>query len=204
MPKINTVASFWSTIDRNGPIPAYAPNLGPCWIWKGYIHPSGYGRLMYQSRYVQSHIFAYQLTVGPIPNGLHLDHLCRVRACANPTHLEPVTSAENSRRGSLAYTHCRRAGHEFTPDNIKLVNGHRTCWTCGNEVRAAWKRRKRRERGLIEPPRGEAHPNARLTEARVREIRADSGTCTALGEKYGVSRSTIDLVRRRKVWAWLI
>lgn len=71
-------------IDENG-----------CWIWKGYVAKHGYG---YQGR-VPAHRAVYIEHRGVIPPGLDLDHLCRVRACVNPDHLEPVTRAENLRRG---------------------------------------------------------------------------------------------------------
>lgn len=70
-----------------------------CWLWTGTIAPNGYGYFAIKGRSQQAHRVAYELLVGPIPDGLDLDHLCRVRACVNPDHLEPVTRSENNRRG---------------------------------------------------------------------------------------------------------
>jgi HNH endonuclease len=81
-----------------------------CWIWTGAIQPAseskrghgttagGYGRFHDGQRLVQAHRFSYELHVGPIPLGLVVDHLCGVRACVNPAHLEPVTHLVNTRR----------------------------------------------------------------------------------------------------------
>jgi|SRR5882762_3651907 len=74
-----------------------------CWEWSGYINKKGYGEI-YLGRNKQSalaHRFFYKLDKGEIPPGLQLDHLCRVRHCCNPNHLEPVTNAVNTRRGLL-------------------------------------------------------------------------------------------------------
>jgi hypothetical protein len=68
--------------------------LTPCWIWAKGFYSDGYG----QRRHQRAHRWMYEQIVGPIPEGLTLDHLCRVKACVNPDHLEPVTSAENVRR----------------------------------------------------------------------------------------------------------
>lgn len=79
---------FWSNVDK--------ASAAPCWIWIGYRHPtSGYGR----HRNRQAHRVVYEKLVGPIPEGLVLDHLCRVRECVNPDHMDPVTDRENLRRG---------------------------------------------------------------------------------------------------------
>lgn len=69
-----------------------------CWIWTGSKGEDGYGSVRYRRRVWRAHRAAYTILVGPIPAGLELDHLCRVRACVNPAHLEPVTGEENIRR----------------------------------------------------------------------------------------------------------
>jgi hypothetical protein len=70
-----------------------------CWIWTGAVTSRGYGSVSYERRIWSSHKLAYVLLVGPVPDGLTLDHLCLIKRCCNPSHLEPVTNAENIRRG---------------------------------------------------------------------------------------------------------
>lgn len=73
-----------------------------CWLWSGAVSTNGYGRIgVGGSRLEQAHRVAYEIHVGPIPEGLHIDHLCRNRLCVNPAHLEAVTQAENNRRATL-------------------------------------------------------------------------------------------------------
>jgi hypothetical protein len=74
----------------------------PCWIWVKHINEWGYGVKSIDSKPKAAHRVYYEQHVGPIPSGLQLDHLCRVRECVNPSHLEPVTAAENSRRSNAA------------------------------------------------------------------------------------------------------
>lgn len=69
-----------------------------CWIWQGAPGKNGYGRMSIGDRLQYVHRLSYEHHVGPIPDGLTIDHLCRVRMCINPEHLEPVTFAENTRR----------------------------------------------------------------------------------------------------------
>lgn len=127
---------FWLKVDKNGLIPAERPELGPCWTWTAQINNQGYAVLGVASRPAAAHRFAYQLLVGPIPEGLHLDHLCRNRGCVNPSHLEPVTCRENLLRGNthaamnVAKTHCPH-GHEYTTENTGTYKGSRYCRTCG-------------------------------------------------------------------------
>lgn len=72
-----------------------------CWLWLAATNQNGYGTFSHESRPCKAHRFAYELLVGPIPEGLVLDHLCRVRNCVNPSHLEPVTQVENLRRARV-------------------------------------------------------------------------------------------------------
>jgi hypothetical protein len=106
-----------------------------CWLWKLATNPKGYGILNNRrSRNSLAHREFYEHFVGEIPEGLQLDHLCRVRRCVNPGHLEPVTHEENQRRGvgpwgSITITHCPR-GHEYTPENTLPTRNSRRCLTC--------------------------------------------------------------------------
>lgn len=121
-----------------------------CWFWQGYKTKGGYGTVYHAGRnnYL-AHRWSYEHFIGPIPDGLHIDHLCGHRDCLNPFHMEPVTLTENVLRGSgrtavnARKTHCKH-GHEFTPENTHVrAGGGRSCRTC----RAEWEKnyRERRE-----------------------------------------------------------
>jgi hypothetical protein len=129
---------FWPKVNKD------APN--GCWEWTAFLLRGGYGQFVFRdgsTKLIRSHRFAYELLVGPIPDGLVLDHLGRNRACVNPDHLEPVTNAENIARGSRAtQTHCKR-GHELSPENLLATTKYRRCRICNalHQIRA------HRERG---------------------------------------------------------
>ena len=115
---------FWSKVSGGG--------FTECWEWTGYVAPGGYGRINVNGTPKVAHRVAYELMVGPIPEGLDLDHLCRNRACVNPYHLDPVTRQVNLRRSPrVQVTHCP-AGHPYAGDNLLLDNGKRKCRTCVN------------------------------------------------------------------------
>lgn len=109
---------------------------GFCWLWTAATQRDGYGRFgLTHDHIVQAHRFAYERLVGPIPDGMELDHLCRVRRCVNPDHLEVVTHAENMQRGIHSNSlklRCLR-GHEYTTHS----GGKRYCNTCRKERYAA-------------------------------------------------------------------
>lgn len=120
-----------------------------CWIWTGARSPTGYGRIRGgdgSSGAWLVHRLAYTLLVGPIPDDLTIDHLCRVRACCNPDHLEPVPHRENVLRGEgitareARLTECIH-GHPFDEANTYHYKGQRHCKTCRRERLRAWRRR---------------------------------------------------------------
>lgn len=111
-----------------------------CWVWGRSITDKGYGTITGEGgANLKAHRVAYELTRGPIPTGLELDHLCRNRACINPEHLEPVSHRENVLRGmaptsaNAVKTHCPR-GHEYDAKNTRQTNtGGRRCRACHRE-----------------------------------------------------------------------
>lgn len=108
-----------------------------CWKWTASLNSNGYGQLWDPEvgRARGAHRIVYEMMVGPIPDGLTLDHLCRNRTCVRPDHLEPVTNRENILRGEspsashAKKTHCPR-GHEYTPENTYQYARGRQCRTC--------------------------------------------------------------------------
>lgn len=127
-----------------------------CWEWQGR-RQGNYGRIGGGGFHVLAHRLAYQLVVGPIPDGLDIDHLCFNPPCVNPFHLEPVTRSENSRRRHARQTHCH-AGHPLTPGNyyetVRKKWGMRQCILCSRR-RAAKQRALRQAKA--ETRQGENH-----------------------------------------------
>lgn len=136
------VVRFWVKVDKNGPVPDHRPDLGPCWIWTGARIKNDYGQFYVggKPRTKLAHRFSYEISLGPIPDGLSIDHLCRNHSCVNPLHLEPVTHAVNVQRGISGYNvveHWVKAetckyGHPWTEENTLRMpkTGRRRCYTC--------------------------------------------------------------------------
>lgn len=126
---------FWAKVDKDGP--------NGCWLWTASTNLQGYGQF-FDGKTVLAHRFAYERLVGPIPEGLVTDHLCRTPLCVNPAHLEPVTQRENMLRGETVIaanarkTHCKR-GHPLSGENLVIDGqGWRQCRIC---LRIRWRRK---------------------------------------------------------------
>jgi hypothetical protein len=139
---------FWSKVDKSG----------TCWLWTEHLLANGYARFHVSGSYgyrerPYAHRWIYEVTYGPIPVGMEIDHLCRVRHCVNPTHLEAVTHAENVARTTGhnhgpydVGTHCKH-GHERTPENTGVNKyGARYCRPCARAVNQRISAKKRSER----------------------------------------------------------
>lgn len=132
---------------RPGPLPT------PCWVWTAAKSRRGYARLQIRVGFcADAYRWGYEQLVGPIPQGAHMDHLCRNTSCVNPAHLEPVSCRTNILRGegfaakNAVKTHCPK-GHEYTAANTYLYARGRTCKRCVIErtdrVRAEARQRRR-------------------------------------------------------------
>lgn len=134
-----------------------------CWLWHGTVSRSGYGSFSIRNRDGRSHRFTYELFIGPLPSGLEIDHLCKVRNCVNPEHLEAVSHRENLLRGSgIAAINSQKTacvhGHEYN-DMSTYTNslGERRCRICKriqNNSEQAKQVRTRRRYLLIEESKG--------------------------------------------------
>ena len=125
-PTVIEIQRFWGNVDKTP----------TCWLWTLALNSDGYGSVSIQGVQIRAHRLSYLLVRGPVPDGMQLDHLCRVRHCLNPDHLEPVTAKTNLLRGINPWainkrrTHCVH-GHKFTPENTRLrPDGRRQCRAC--------------------------------------------------------------------------
>lgn len=118
-----------------------------CWLWTGAVHIHRHGVFNAgrdapkgkKSPTMWAHRYAYMVLVGPLPEGLVLDHLCKNPICVNPSHLEPVTQSENARRGGVMKGYCRK-GHFFTPETtLNRKGGKRECLICMKAQRAKYR-----------------------------------------------------------------
>jgi hypothetical protein len=175
---------FWSEPDDRG-----------CWRWQASKLPTGYGRISIaggRPRVQAAHRVAYEVFVGPIPDGLEIDHLCRVRDCINPQHLEPVTFLENQRRRRSEV--CRR-GHPLSGDNLLVDRfSTRRCATCHRY----WAHYGKNDG--TEPVRKLRWKALHLTPEVIAAIRAGcrpglrGHTQVDYANRYGVSRTTIQAI----------
>jgi len=132
---------------------------GNCWLWTGSVDEHGYGKTTINYKAYRIHCFSYELFVGPRTEGLTIDHLCRVRRCCNPKHLEEVPHRINVLRGrGLASVNAIKTtcvyGHPLTGDNLALFKGphhgrlttERSCRICNRRRSKEWYDRDKERR----------------------------------------------------------
>lgn len=129
---------FWVKVDKKGPVPNI-PNwtLGPCWLWLADTGADGYARISNKGGTTLAYRISWEWVNGEIHIDKEIDHLCRVRRCVNPSHLEAVTHQINTLRGdTIPAKHARvdacPRGHLYTPENTYTTQG-RQCRTCALE-----------------------------------------------------------------------
>lgn len=143
MPEHKTEERFWAKVNKTD----------SCWVWTASRGGGGYGKfwINHEQGLRVAHRVSYMWLVGPIPDDLQLDHLCRNRQCVNPDHLEPVTRSENVRRGvgpevtrarHISKTHCTH-GHPLFGDNLYVnPKGWRVCRECMREFKRRYRARR--------------------------------------------------------------
>ena len=149
---------FWSKVQVEGcgeSSDPLATSVGECWLWLGAKTSQGYGLITHEGKQINAH--RVSLILHGIELGPNTDHLCRVRLCVNPSHLESVSIAENSKRGlsssatALRTGKCKR-GHELIGDNLttEMKNGkfYRKCRACANLHAANYRERMRSKDNL--------------------------------------------------------
>jgi len=134
----------WQRKPGTEPVIAYrfaeCPNpklKGPCHVWYGSIQKGGYGSISYKGKHMLAHRYVWEQTNGPIPSGLEIDHMCRVRSCCNADHLRVVTHKVNTTENSYSVgaknkpkTHCP-SGHAYDASNTRINKaGSRVCCQC--------------------------------------------------------------------------
>lgn len=126
--------SFWSKVDKRSDL--------ECWPWLGPANALGYGVFSFRYHRTMAHRVVYELTKGPIPKGLVIDHLCKNPGCVNPSHLEAVSQSVNMARSAIRSGHQNyyanqsrcKYGHLYDDINTRLdTNGHRRCRICCRE-----------------------------------------------------------------------
>lgn len=179
---------------------AVDPDSG-CWLWTGVVLNTGYGQVRLPCpcgegiKIQPAHRAMYEALVGPIAPGLHADHLCRVPRCVNPQHLEPVTPAENNRRGmslsaqNARKTHCPK-GHPYDEANTSIgADGARNCLACKRVRSAAARERARQGR-----PRQRARSADRA--AAIAELYTTGLSQVEVARELGITSSYVCRVMR--------
>lgn len=133
------VPRFWDKVLLDGTLDLFG--RGPCWLWSASVNTHGYASFWFEGKTHRAHRWLWQQVNRPLARDEHLDHLCRVRRCIRPDHLEVVTNRENLRRSPdtlaskfAAKTECPQ-GHPYDRENTYVMpNGGRACRACRRNV----------------------------------------------------------------------
>lgn len=186
-------AQFWKHVSKS--------EESSCWLWNGSRGNTGYGRLTvrvsgygeYAKAGIGAHRIAFIMKNGPIPDGLVIDHLCRIRNCVNPSHLEAVSNKENVRRGcAFRYTGLCPHGHEMTDANtFRRTKKDGRVWTgCIQCRKAAYSRwvQRRGGREFIIPPADISSETGRIEACIASEAYTSGLTISEISERIGISQ----------------
>lgn len=171
--------------------------INGCWRWSASKKTGGYGQVTHLGRCRSAHRVFYEVLRGPIPAGLHIDHLCRNRDCVNPSHMEVVTQAENNARNFWALrTHCKN-GHLLSEDNVsRSANRYgRRCKRCHADSEIKRQRRIR----ASQPP----HSTAKITAADAQYIRrfvSSGGHQSEMVRKFALSPPQVSRIVNNTRW----
>lgn len=179
-------ARLWARVDRNGPVPAHRPELGPCWLWLGHTNDDGYGTIRFRGRSWLTHRVAWVLSFGEVTPGKYVLHHCDNPPCVNPAHLYEGTQKNNMDdmflRGRARPALGDKNGSRLHPELLPRGDAHHA---------------------RVHPEcmaRGEQSGQAKLTEEQVRAIRRCGGSSRATAALFSVSGSLVKQIRRGTVW----
>lgn len=177
----STPESFWSKVNKLGPVPELTPQLGCCWLWLGRPTPRGYGHQRWDGKMMRAHRVAWLISIGPIPTGLFVLHHCDNPPCVNPAHLWLGTHDDNMRdRQEKGRTH---VGPYADTSNWKRGDAH---YSRTNPELLA---------------RGDRHPNVLISNAEVIsmvEMKRDGKSVREIAEHFGYSTNTTWAAIRRR------
>ena len=183
------IARFWAKVDKNGPIPEHCAELGPCWTWTASVHGKGYGQVTIHGATKKAHRVSWELTNGPIPDGLCALHRCDNPRCVSVGHLFLGTNADNvadkMEKGRHRWVTGDAHGLRLHPERV--ARGDRSGARLHPERLA----------------RGERNSNSKLIAADIIAIRqrlSAGDTQCSIAKSFGVSNKTISNIKKGLIW----